>query len=56
MRDTGDVFTWRLRLATRPASTGSKPTTKTIGMVLVASLAPKAAGGPQEQEGHPVGA
>ena len=48
--------TWRLRLATRPASTGSKPTTKTIGMVLVASLAPKAAGGPQEQEGHPVGA
>src|SRR5262249_41823879 len=35
----------RLRLATRPAAAGSKPTTKTIGMVVVATLAERAAGG-----------
>ena len=34
-----------LTLATRPAPTGSKPTTKTIGMVAVAALAARAAGG-----------
>ena len=36
----------RLRLATRPALTGSPPTVKTIGMVVVAALAASAAEGP----------
>src|SRR6516165_6203881 len=35
----------RLRLETRPISTGSAPVAKTIGMVLVAALAATAAGG-----------
>ena len=34
----------RLRLATRPSFTGSKPTRNTIGMVVVAALAATAAG------------
>ena len=34
----------RFRLATRPSLTGSKPTTNTIGMVVVAALAATAAG------------
>ena len=33
------------KLATRPAATGSRPTMKTIGMVVVATLAASAAGG-----------
>jgi len=35
----------RLRLETRPRSTGSAPVAKTIGMVVVAALAATAAGG-----------
>ena len=37
----------RLKLATRPAATGSSPTTNTIGMDVVATLAAFAAGGPE---------
>ena len=33
----------RFRLATRPSSTGSLPVTKTVGIVLVAALAARAA-------------
>src|SRR5262245_17371666 len=36
----------RLKLATRPSCTGSKPTVKTIGMVAVAFFAASAAGTP----------
>ena len=36
----------RLRLATRPTSTGSPPIAKTIGIVVVAALAASAAGVP----------
>src|SRR5215468_8913720 len=35
----------RLRLGTRPRSTGSAPVAKTMGMVVVAALAATAAGG-----------
>src|SRR6266540_2725165 len=46
----------RLRLETTPRSTGSAPTTKTIGMVAVAALAPTAAGGAgRNDRGHRVG-
>jgi hypothetical protein len=36
----------RLKLATRPAATGSTPTTNTMGIVVVTALAASAAGGP----------
>jgi hypothetical protein len=36
----------RLKLATRPASTGSPPAVKTIGIVVVAALAADAETGP----------
>src|SRR5262245_17186935 len=36
----------RLRLETRPSSTGSAPVANTIGIVAVAALAASAAGGP----------
>jgi len=46
----------RARLATRPSRTGSSPTPKTIGIVVVAALAASAAGvlpGTAINHGHP---
>ena len=42
----------RLRLATRPTSTGSPPVTKTIGTVVVAALAASAAGVLADDQGY----
>ena len=42
----------RARLATRPSLTGSSPTTKTIGIVVVAALAANAEAGPAGRGDH----
>ena len=49
---TRDVAAGRLRLATRPRSTGSPPLAKTIGIVEVAALAASAEPMPADDHGH----